>query len=98
MVRSPELKKLKINYKRRKVMKYFILIVSFILVNYTLGLTTQTLQAQPYPTHPIQLVISAGPGDASDITARLLIEELGKILNTPGRGPEQAGRRIYLRR
>ena len=64
-------------------MRYFILIVSFILVNYTLGLTTQTLQAQPYPTHPIQLVISAGPGDASDITARFLVDELNKILNVP---------------
>ncbi len=49
------------------------------------GLTggVQTLQAQPYPSHPIQLVIPGAPGDAGDIAARLLMEELTKILKAP---------------
>jgi len=62
-------------------MRHFILIFSLFLLVLGVGLQSPTLQAQPYPTHPIQLVIVAGPGDASDVTARLLIEELNKILN-----------------
>jgi tripartite-type tricarboxylate transporter receptor subunit TctC len=61
----------------------FILIVGLFFFVFELGLRIPTIQAQPYPAHPIQLVIVAGPGDASDITARLLAEELTKILNMP---------------
>lgn len=64
-------------------MKHIIFVACFVLSVCVLHPITPTLRAQPYPTHPIQLVISAGPGDASDVTARLLIEELSKILNTP---------------
>ena len=60
-----------------------ILVVYLILAILVLGFTSQTLQAQDYPNRPIQLVIVSGPGDASDVTARLLIEELSKILNNP---------------
>lgn len=41
------------------------------------------LQAQPFPSQPIQLIIPAAPGDGGDIAGRALIEELTKILNTP---------------
>ena len=57
--------------------------VCLFLVLCTLWIGIQTLQAQPYPSHPIQLVIPGAPGDAGDIAARLLMEELTKILKTP---------------
>ena len=43
----------------------------------------RTLHAQSFPSHPIQLVIPAAPGDGGDIAARVLMEELTKILKTP---------------
>ncbi len=64
-------------------MRRFFLILGIIFFFCGTGLRTPALQAQPYPSHPIQLVIVAGPGDASDVTARVLIEELTKILNVP---------------
>jgi tripartite-type tricarboxylate transporter receptor subunit TctC len=55
--------------------------ISFVLNGLWIG--AQTLHAQPYPSHPIQLVIPGAAGDAGDIAARLLQEELTKILKTP---------------
>lgn len=63
-------------------MRRLIFIVSSFLFICGVILKIPTVEAQ-YPTHPIQLVIVAGPGDASDITARLLVDELNKILNVP---------------
>src|SRR3990172_6713334 len=63
-------------------MKRSTFIVCLFPVIFAMGLTAPMIQAQHYPTHPIQLVIIGGPGDASDITARLLAEELSKILKT----------------
>ena len=54
--------------------------VCLFLVLCTLWIGVQTLQAQSYPSHPIQLVIPAAPGDGGDIAARVLMEELTKIL------------------
>ena len=64
-------------------MRRLIFIVSLFLFVYGVVLNIQTIESQTYPTHPIQLVLVAGPGDASDLTARLLIEELNKTLNVP---------------
>ena len=64
-------------------MRRFILIVCLFLFFCTLFVRVQTLHAQPYPSRPIQLVIPAAPGDAGDLSARLLMEELTKILKTP---------------
>lgn len=63
-------------------MRRFILFIGLFLVLNTLCLRVQTLQAQQYPSHPIQVIIPGAPGDAGDIAARLLIEELTKILKT----------------
>lgn len=38
--------------------------------------------AQPFPNGPLSLVVPLAPGDAADVTARLLAEELAKVLGT----------------
>ena len=42
-----------------------------------------TAHAQPFPTGPINLVIPLAPGDAADIAARALGEEISRLLKTP---------------
>jgi tripartite-type tricarboxylate transporter receptor subunit TctC len=64
-------------------MRRFITLLGVFFVLNALCIGVQTLQAQPYPNHSIQLVIPGAPGDAGDIAGRLLMEELTKILKTP---------------
>src|SRR5678815_4555551 len=42
-----------------------------------------TVQAQPFPSGAISLVVPLAPGDAADITARALGEEISKLLKAP---------------
>jgi tripartite-type tricarboxylate transporter receptor subunit TctC len=42
-----------------------------------------TAQAQPFPSGPISLVVPLAPGDAADIAARALGEEISRLLKTP---------------
>jgi len=74
-------------------MKRFISILGFLLFVGGVFAGTPILWAQPYPSHPIQLVIPGAPGDAVDISARSVADELAKILkisiiplNKPGGG------------
>jgi tripartite-type tricarboxylate transporter receptor subunit TctC len=64
-------------------MKKFMLIVCFVAVFLTFGLKTSLVQAQPYPSRPITLVIPMVAGAAMDGVGRILADELGKILNQP---------------
>ena len=41
------------------------------------------VHAQPFPSGPINLVIPLAPGDAGDIAARSMGEELSRLLKTP---------------
>jgi tripartite-type tricarboxylate transporter receptor subunit TctC len=42
-----------------------------------------TAHAQPFPTGPISLVVPLAPGDAADVAARALGEEISRQLKTP---------------
>jgi tripartite-type tricarboxylate transporter receptor subunit TctC len=48
-----------------------------------LGLGSQNLHAQPYPSKPIKLIIPFNAGGALDIVGRLLANELSKEFNQP---------------
>ncbi|HTE42491.1 MAG TPA: tripartite tricarboxylate transporter substrate binding protein [Steroidobacteraceae bacterium] len=54
----------------------FILAVALICL-------LSTAEAQQFPVSPINLVIPLAPGDAADVTARALGEEISRLLKTP---------------
>ena len=54
-----------------------------LTVIFFLLFSTLTLQAQTYPSYPIQMVIPMAPGDTVDLTGRVIGAELSKILKTP---------------
>src|SRR4030042_623583 len=64
-------------------MKYFISILGVCLAVYGLSIGATTLQAQPYPSYPIQVVVPNDPGSAGDMAARSFAEELGKTVKVP---------------
>jgi len=72
-------------------MRRFAFIFVLFSVAYGWSAGTATLQAQPYPNRPIQLIIPGAAGLMQDIPGRLLSEEVGKlikqqivVLNKPG--------------
>ena len=54
-----------------------------LLLACTLLWLSVAAQAQPFPSGPINLVVPLAPGDAADITARALGEEISRLLKTP---------------
>ncbi len=50
---------------------------------FTLICLPAAVQAQPFPTGPISVVVPLAPGDAADVAARALGEELSRLLKTP---------------
>jgi tripartite-type tricarboxylate transporter receptor subunit TctC len=64
-------------------MRRIIFVSSLLSIVYALGIATTALQAQPYPNHPVQIVVPNDAGSAGDTVARQFAEELGKILKTP---------------
>jgi len=63
-------------------MKRSIIAASLILIMCGFGLGVTTGWAEKYPGHPIQLVVPLPPGAQGDVSARILSDELGKILGT----------------
>jgi len=64
-------------------MRYFIFFISLFLIVYALSIGTATLQAQPYPNHPIQIVVPNDAGSVGDTAARVFADEFSKILTIP---------------
>lgn len=64
-------------------MRYFIFVISLFSIVYAWSIGATTLQAQPYPSHPIQIVVPMDPGSMADTAARIFADEFGKVLKTP---------------
>jgi len=58
------------------------LLPSALLAGALIGLPAAT-RADPFPAGPITVVIPLAPGDAADIAARALGEEISRLLKTP---------------
>ena len=63
-------------------MKRSIFALGLFLVACGFSLGATAILAQPYPNHPIQMIVPLPPGAQGDISARILSDELGKILGT----------------
>ncbi len=64
-----------------------------VAVAAALGVTAMSVVAQQYPTKPVRIVVTLGPGSAGDLLSRLLADPVGKGLgqqvivdNRPGAG------------
>ncbi len=57
-----------------------VLVVILLMVVWGVSMGIPTAQAQSYPNRPITFIIPIPAGGGGDVNARLLIEELGKIL------------------
>jgi len=57
--------------------------VGLFSVIYVLSIGASILKAQPFPSHPIQIIISMDPRSAGDMAVRPFVDELGKILKAP---------------
>jgi len=59
-----------------------IVVTVLLLMAYGFSVGIPTLQAQPYPNRPIQLIIPGTAGSIVDIVGRLTADEMDKILGT----------------
>jgi tripartite-type tricarboxylate transporter receptor subunit TctC len=64
-------------------MKKIILFLVGSATVFSLIFLVHSLQAQTYPTQPIQMIIPMAPGDTVDLTGRALASEMTKILKNP---------------
>jgi tripartite-type tricarboxylate transporter receptor subunit TctC len=71
-----------IHFQKGRRMRRVFFVFGLGMIIYGLSLGTPTVQAQPFPNRPIQLIIPGAPGSILDIAGRLLGEEIGKILGT----------------
>ena len=58
-------------------------VVRLIVLALAFVCPTVCVQAQTFPAGPISIVVPLAPGDAADISARAMGEEISKMLSTP---------------
>ena len=63
-------------------MKRSIFALVLFLIVWGTGLGATTALAQPYPNRPIQLIVPLPPGAQGDVSARILVDDMAKILGT----------------
>lgn len=59
------------------------LVLCFCIAAWFSGISVAWSQEKGYPSKTIEVVINAGPGGASDITTRIIIDELSRKLKVP---------------
>ncbi len=62
--------------------RYYFSLILFSILSFFM-IVHSSLIAQPYPSHPIQIVIPMDPGSAGDTVLRPFADELSKVLKTP---------------
>src|SRR4051812_6769336 len=67
------------NIKQRKTVK----IIFALLISCGLLVLTGELNAQPWPSRPVRIIVPTGPGTATDVTARLIADALARALSHP---------------
>jgi tripartite-type tricarboxylate transporter receptor subunit TctC len=70
------------SFSKEEKMKRFLVIMGMLIVVWGVSLGTSTVQAQPYPNRNIQFIIPIPAGGGGDVNARILIDELGRIIGT----------------
>ena len=58
-------------------------IVRWIVLAFVLVCPMECVLAQTFPNGPISIVVPLAPGDAADISARAMGEEISRLLSTP---------------
>ena len=58
-------------------------VAQWIVLALALVCPTACVHAQTFPIRPISIVVPLAPGDAADISARVMGEEISRLLNTP---------------
>ncbi|MBP1716371.1 MAG: putative Bug-like extracytoplasmic solute binding receptor, family, partial [Deltaproteobacteria bacterium] len=66
--------------KSQRAMKGFY---SFGLIFLVLLITSDTVWAQKFPAHPVNLVVNYAPGGTTDNQAKILGDKLGEVLGQP---------------
>lgn len=61
-------------------MKRGLVVVGLLLVAWAVSMGSSTAEAQPYPNRTMQIIIPIPAGGGGDVNARMLMEELGKLL------------------
>ena len=65
--------------KRRQIVRAFALSMAMALS----GVSLPSLAQEPYPSRPVKIVIGFAPGSGTDLTARMIADELQKHFNQP---------------
>jgi tripartite-type tricarboxylate transporter receptor subunit TctC len=63
-------------------MRHKNLVIGLIGAVCVFGFGAASLQAQPYPNRPLEVVVPNDPGSAGDLAARAFSDELGRMLKT----------------
>ena len=58
-------------------------LVRRLVCAFVMACSTACVQAQAFPSGPISILVPLAPGDATDISARAMAEEISRLLNTP---------------
>lgn len=58
-------------------------LVRRLVCAFVMACSMACVQAQAFPSGPISILVPLAPGDATDISARALAEEISRLLNTP---------------
>jgi tripartite-type tricarboxylate transporter receptor subunit TctC len=60
-----------------------MLAIAGILAVFAGGVSRNATAADPWPTHPVKIIVPSPPGDGSDITARVLADKLQAAFGQP---------------